>query len=419
MRAIAVGTASLLVCMSQAVAQEAPRSAQSLECSKQADVQGVHGVERKAFMTQCKATAGPPAQQPNQQAVGPTTSMTTQECSAKYQEAKAAGTLNGKLWNDFRREECNAAGQLAPAIVFPKGISPVYSQEPEGKARMHTCLDQYNANKTTNASGGLKWIEEAGGGYYSVCNEKLKAPSASPSLPVRAPAVSQPAAEPPRLADGSPRGVIEAAWNNAIVNLTVGHVAVVTGVAGGNQEFTCGSGSIGPGALAFLKAAQTTGVVSLVEDTASQQYNQGQSFSWGQMLNQTTAGVNATITVTATALGQSLDITSQLPAAQRLRNCLRFRQGRFRITQIIKEQSQRVGVSDYRILFLKYKADWSPYYREMMRLTGTVLAEDRKATVLLKDDPFHGGLVLIASDLSDADKEFTTNNVNVALASGK
>jgi hypothetical protein len=38
---------------------------------------------------------------------------------------------------------------------------------------MHTCVDQYNANKATNGNGGLKWIQK-GGGYYSECTKKLK-----------------------------------------------------------------------------------------------------------------------------------------------------------------------------------------------------------------------------------------------------
>ena len=38
---------------------------------------------------------------------------------------------------------------------------------------MHTCLDQYNTNKTNNGNAGLKWIEK-GGGYYSECNKRLK-----------------------------------------------------------------------------------------------------------------------------------------------------------------------------------------------------------------------------------------------------
>jgi hypothetical protein len=52
-------------------------------------------------------------------------------------------------------------------------VAPKYEKEPAGKARMHTCLDQYNANKANNANGGLRWIQK-GGGYYSECNKQLK-----------------------------------------------------------------------------------------------------------------------------------------------------------------------------------------------------------------------------------------------------
>jgi hypothetical protein len=52
-------------------------------------------------------------------------------------------------------------------------VSPKYSNESPGKARMHTCLDQYRANKASNANAGLRWITK-GGGYYSECNKRLK-----------------------------------------------------------------------------------------------------------------------------------------------------------------------------------------------------------------------------------------------------
>jgi hypothetical protein len=132
----------------------------------------------------------------------PAQALTTQECSAKYQAAKAAGTLNGQKWNDFRKAQCAADAAAAPAAapaapaapkeakkeaapaaapapapvgnaVFPSAVDPKYAKESAGKARMHTCVDQYNANKAGNANGGLKWIEK-GGGYYSECNKKLK-----------------------------------------------------------------------------------------------------------------------------------------------------------------------------------------------------------------------------------------------------
>ena len=134
----------------------------------------------------------------------PATALTQKECSEKYQAAKSAGTLGDKSWNDFRKTECGAANapaattetqtkpapsanatkDAAPAkpsaktattsaAVFPTAVSSKYAKESAGKARMHTCLDQYHANKATNANGGLKWIVK-GGGYYSECNKRLK-----------------------------------------------------------------------------------------------------------------------------------------------------------------------------------------------------------------------------------------------------
>ena len=125
----------------------------------------------------------------------PLQALTMKECSAKYQAAKTAGTLNGQKWRDFRIAQCGAdataaaptaaptaappARGAAPApspagnAVFPTAVAPKYSKESAGKARMHTCLDQYNANKASNGNGGLRWIQR-GGGYYSQCNKQLK-----------------------------------------------------------------------------------------------------------------------------------------------------------------------------------------------------------------------------------------------------
>ena len=116
-------------------------------------------------------------------ATAPAQALTSQECSAKYQAAKSSGTLNGMKWNDFRKAQCGADATPMAAPAFPSGpanfpmaINPKYAQESAGKARMHTCVDQYNANKETNGNGGLKWIQK-GGGYYSECNKRLKGPA--------------------------------------------------------------------------------------------------------------------------------------------------------------------------------------------------------------------------------------------------
>ena len=41
-------------------------------------------------------------------AMSPAQALTAQECSAKYQAAKTAGTLAGQKWNDFRKAQCGA-----------------------------------------------------------------------------------------------------------------------------------------------------------------------------------------------------------------------------------------------------------------------------------------------------------------------
>src|SRR5882724_4717864 len=49
----------------------------------------------------------------------PAQALTTQECSAKYQAAKSAGTLGGQKWNDFRKAQCGADAAAAPAAAAP------------------------------------------------------------------------------------------------------------------------------------------------------------------------------------------------------------------------------------------------------------------------------------------------------------
>ena len=123
----------------------------------------------------------------------PAGALTMKECSAKYQAAKTSGALGGQSWNEFRKTQCGPDAAATPAAatpaatptaapaaprapgnaIFPTAVSPKYTNESAGKARMHTCLDQYNANKAANANAGLKWIQKSGG-YYSECNKQLK-----------------------------------------------------------------------------------------------------------------------------------------------------------------------------------------------------------------------------------------------------
>ncbi|WFS02450.1 hypothetical protein [Rhizobium tumorigenes] len=159
--------------------------------------------------------------------ITPASALTMKECSVKYKAAQAAGTLNGMKWNDYRTAQCGAAAaptaaeptaaepaattaaaptktntmaakpaatkaadepdattppakepakptMAAPAgLSLPTAVSPKYATETAGKARFHTCVDAYHDAKAKNALAGVKWIQK-GGGFYSLCNSKLK-----------------------------------------------------------------------------------------------------------------------------------------------------------------------------------------------------------------------------------------------------
>jgi hypothetical protein len=120
--------------------------------------------------------------------------LTMAECSAKYKAAKDANTLNGMKWNDFRKANCGSdatapapapAAAAAPApkpaaapkaapiatgnAVFPTAVDGKFSSEKPHLARLHTCSEQWQANKANNTRGGLKWPS-----FYSECNKRLK-----------------------------------------------------------------------------------------------------------------------------------------------------------------------------------------------------------------------------------------------------
>src|SRR5437764_12227396 len=123
----------------------------------------------------------------------PAQALTSQECSAKYQAAKKDGSLGTMKWNDFRKAQCGAdatpaaaptaAAPAAPAApaepktaakkeaapaaapaptttgnaVFPSAIDTKFATEKPHMGRLHTCAEQWKANKSANSTGGMKW----------------------------------------------------------------------------------------------------------------------------------------------------------------------------------------------------------------------------------------------------------------------
>ncbi len=122
----------------------------------------------------------------NTAVIVPAQALTMKECSAKYKEAKAAGTLNGMKWNDFRKSQCGAEATAAPAAATPPAAEtkPAADTTPaatEAKpasggrqamyARERACGKEWKADKAAGKiQAGMKWPQ-----YWSACDKRKKA----------------------------------------------------------------------------------------------------------------------------------------------------------------------------------------------------------------------------------------------------
>jgi hypothetical protein len=93
-------------------------------------------------------------------------------CAAAVRTAVAVQGVSGTAVAQAQTPAAAPAAPAAGSAVFPSSIDPKYAKETPGKARRQTCLDQYRANKKSNANGGLEWL--AHNGYWSQCDKKLK-----------------------------------------------------------------------------------------------------------------------------------------------------------------------------------------------------------------------------------------------------
>jgi hypothetical protein len=118
----------------------------------------------------------------------PAHALTSKECSAKYQAAKTAGTLNGMKWNDFRKAQCGAEATAPPPAAPPPAAekpapkpAPTAAAEPGAKpvsagraamvARERACGADWKAAKVAGTRPpGMKWPQ-----YWSECDKRKKA----------------------------------------------------------------------------------------------------------------------------------------------------------------------------------------------------------------------------------------------------
>jgi hypothetical protein len=170
---VLAGAVALIGLGSVARAEESAlkQCADKWQAAKTAGTTG--GLSYLQFSSKCRAdlkTAAPAAAEAPAAPATPT--ATAPAAPAEAAPAAPAAAAPAK-----RAARAKPAIPEAPAAagsaVLPSAINPAYSNLKPGDARRKTCSEQYEANKATGGNAGLRWTQK-GGGYYSLCNAKLK-----------------------------------------------------------------------------------------------------------------------------------------------------------------------------------------------------------------------------------------------------
>ena len=132
------------------------------------EAETANGVTWPQYLARCRAQAAERAGERagRQRASRPLPAPSASPPAAPARRAERAAQPAPKP-----QAESQAPRTSAP--VFPQEVAARHASERPALGRQRTCADQFKANKTTEANGGLRWIEQ-GGGYWSRCNAHLK-----------------------------------------------------------------------------------------------------------------------------------------------------------------------------------------------------------------------------------------------------
>ncbi|MBM3163802.1 MAG: hypothetical protein FJZ79_11000 [Chlorobi bacterium] len=205
------------------------------------------------------------------------------------------------------------------------------------------------------------------------------------------------------LSDGSAKKIIENEWAKSGVLLPMsGNFTVISG------GYDWQKGTISKSNYKELVALDKLGLVEIMIDENYERYKRGDYFSWSLFLEQLEKNVVLKIAVSPTEKGQKYVYSENL-------NWLKIPMGTFSITDVLRNEKKEKGVDLYRILMIKYDANWSDIYRQYIQILGGKLQVKRKAVVLLKWDSFDSKWIFITSDIADENDDFVTKNVEIEL----
>lgn len=199
------------------------------------------------------------------------------------------------------------------------------------------------------------------------------------------------------LSNAEAQQILEKQWAPMTYYVCLGDLDVVA-------EGGCANGRVGEGIYGYLLPYKDVGLIRIDVDQEFEKFKAGKTFSWSQSLDMATNAIKQKVKITLTSKGQAASIRISPHGAT-------FKAGDKVIQSIIRNEHQRVGVTDFRVLMLTYKSVWDEDYRKARALYGLDLSQSGKAIIALKHDPFEKRWIVVAQDLSAMDRDFTTDNV--------
>lgn len=223
-------------------------------------------------------------------------------------------------------------------------------------------------------------------------------------------------AQSPSLDNSSAKRLLEKEWRNRINLLPYGPGTIISGPVGPPNDI-CGSIKFSRQGFAPILAAEQAGLFVIKVDQMFDRFRRDRSYYWDQLLEQTLYGAEIKVVIELSAQGVATD--KETPASDRKPNCLRLPLGTMTVDNILRNEPQRRGLNELRVIYFTYTDINNPVYIGYARARGIDIASTnkRKAIVLLKFDPFTEAWGMIAGDSADATEEFQTNFVEKGLAS--
>lgn len=197
-------------------------------------------------------------------------------------------------------------------------------------------------------------------------------------------------AQSPDLTEAEAKRILEASWNRQVSYVGLG-TKLLQDV---EQNYACNDTRISQSQFAATQGAERAGLVKIVRD--SKDKNQ--------------------VVISPAARGLEADLTGKDPDLPKTRDCLRMRIGSFQLTEVARNELQRVGATHHRVLHVSYAANYNPAFKEMMEAAGQRLSDLRKAIVLLKHDATTTKWTIVTFDSANQADEFRSTRVRDALA---